>query len=172
MRGELESGRVQKLENVPGWKWDPLASAWEEGFRRLQEYVDENGSAAVPFAFTADDYKLGQWVVQQRQRKSKGNIIPDRASRLESLPGWTWDPNADRWETSFAAILEYVRDNGHARVPVAFRTGQDFRLGGWVAEQRTAYSEGRMSQDRKDRLEALPGWTWTVPLGGAVRRLK
>jgi hypothetical protein len=37
---------------------------------------------------------------------------------------------------------------------------EGYRLGGWVTEQRS--NKETMNSDRRQRLEALPGWVWKV----------
>ena len=48
---------------------------------------------------------------------AKGTLDADRQRRLQDLPGWTWDPYADKWEEGFRRLLDYVERHGHARVP-------------------------------------------------------
>ena len=135
---------------------------WEEGFSRLLDYVKRNGDARVPRSCTIDGYKLGAWVKGQRRIFGKGLLDADRQHRLESLDGWTWDPNADRWEEGFRRLLHYVERNGDARVPATY-TVDGFRLGAWVNVQRNAHSKGTLDADRERRLrEEVPGWTWSA----------
>ena len=84
-------------KNSPGWSWDPFADLWEEGFRRLVQYVERTGNALVQVAYTTDDgYKLGQWVKVQRREHSNGALDADRERRVEGLNGWTWDTLDER----------------------------------------------------------------------------
>lgn len=92
----LGPDRRQRLEELPGWAWDAVAAKWEETFARLLEYVRRNGDARVPFSYSVDGIKLGAWINTQRTNHAKGILDPGRASRLENLPGWTWDARADR----------------------------------------------------------------------------
>lgn len=93
-RGTLEDNRVRQLEALPGWTWGPRADQWEEGFRRLAEYVKHNGDARVSQGEIVDGFKLGAWA--KRQRYDKDSLDTDRARRLEALPGWRWSASGDR----------------------------------------------------------------------------
>ena len=44
--------------------------------------------------------------------------------------------------------------------PLHYVTPDGFKLGSWVSDQRKNKSKNLLSQDRIERLEALPGWSW------------
>jgi superfamily II DNA or RNA helicase len=157
--GILEADRQQRLQDVPGWVWDPFAAQWEEGLRRLRDYVDRHGDALVPDSYRVDGYNLGSWVGVQRRVYSSGTLEVDRQERLQELPGWTWDPYAARWEEGFQRLLDYVELNGDARVPKGY-TVDGYKLGLWVERQRGIYSAGTLQADRQQRLQELHCWTW------------
>ena len=158
-KGTLDADRERRLQDVPGWTWDLRADKWEEGFRRLLDYVERKGDARVPESYTIDGYKLGVWVDSQRSRNSKGTLEADRQRRLQDLPGWIWDPQADKSEEGFRRLLDYVERNGDARVPYSCKI-DGYPLGQWVVAQRSHYARGRLGADRQRRLQDLPGWTW------------
>ncbi len=159
----LAQDRARKLEGLPGWQWEPFSEKWEKGFHSLQQYVAREGDSRVTEAHLEDGFPLGRWVaIQRRLHDSRTRKLPeDRATRLESLPKWTWDPAEATWEESFAKLLAHVRTAGHARV-TRFQVQDGFRLGNWVSAQRVARSRGRLSESRATRLGALPGWVWDV----------
>ncbi|MHB8449306.1 MAG: DEAD/DEAH box helicase [Mycobacteriales bacterium] len=64
------------------------------------------------------------------------------------------------WEQWFGMVQTYVEREGHAAVPVDHMVGT-WRLGLWVAIQRRLGREGALLADRRERLESLPGWSWT-----------
>lgn len=157
IREMLNADRKARLESLAGWVWDPKSDEWEEGFRHLLDFVKTNGNSRVSSGHVCQDgYRLGSWLV--RQRTLLEILDADRKARLESLPGWTWDPRSDDWEGGFRHLLDFVAANGHARVPGDHVCPDGFRLGRWVIKKRT--KEEVLDHDRKARLESLQGWMW------------
>ncbi len=156
-QGRLAPERKARLEALPGWGWDPLTEQWEEGFVRLKEFMKHVGYtsvARIPKVFNG--FPLSTWVA--RQRKIRNDLLPERRMRLEALSGWSWDPHLDRWEEGFGYLKEFVRREGHAKVPKDHATSDGYRLGSWVGRQRTR--KDSVAPEQKARLEAFPGWSW------------
>jgi superfamily II DNA or RNA helicase len=168
--GSLSRDREERLEQLPGWTWDPYAELWEEGFQRVQEYIRINGHGRVPTTYQVDGYRLGGWVQTQRVSHNDRTLDPERESRLESLEGWTWDPRADLWEEGFRHLLAYVEANGTALVPAAYKTDCGYRLGAWVNTQRTKKANNFLAAERRRRLECVPGWAWKASPDSHPRR--
>ena len=154
-REQLSAERRERLEAVPGWTWDSLDAKWEAGFTALTDFAAREGHARVPNSHREGDIPLGKWVSRQRNRREQ--LSAERRERLEAVPGWAWDSLVEQWEAGFAALTAYVAREGHARVPNSHREG-DVRLGQWVSTQRN--QRKRMSAERRERLEAVPGWAW------------
>lgn len=72
------------------------------------------------------------------------------------------DATTSSWEYAFGVLEGFVAREGHALVPTEYRANGEsgFRLGGWVAEQRTTYRRRQLSTDRITRLQSVPGWSW------------
>ena len=156
-RSIMPQDRRERFEALPGWAWNVIDEQWEDGFRQLQKFAEREGHCSMPALYkTEDGYRLGRWVSQQRSNR---DIIPmERRERLEALSGWTWDARADRWEEGFRHLKEFVDREGHSKVNQGFLTSDGYHLGQWIGVQRT--TRDSMTAERKERLEALPGWTW------------
>ena len=160
-KNQLSQDRIVRLESLPGWSWDPISDQWEEGYRQLVHYVTQHGTARVSDRHvTHDGYNLTVWVQGQRQNKSKNRISQNLIDRLESLPGWLWDPHSEQWDEGFSHLKKYVTQHGTARVSAGFVTPDGYKLGIWVARQRSSRSKKQHSQERIKLLESLPGWSW------------
>jgi hypothetical protein len=66
------------------------------------------------------------------------------------------------WEDAYARLREYAEREGHSRVPDAYRDDEAYQLGKWVGKQRQRRKRGTIAGEQIRRLEALPGWVWTV----------
>lgn len=150
----LSGERRQRLQQLPGWTLDARGEWWEEGFGHLQRYVQEHGNARVPQSCVVDGFNLGLWVANQRGRwNTLGN---ERRQRLQTLPGWTLDAKAAFWEEGFHHLQRYAEENGNTKVPQKYIVG-GFKLGVWINTQRINWS--KLDDERKQRLQSLPGWT-------------
>ncbi len=155
------------LEALPGWDWEPLEAAWQEGLVRLRQFVEREGHANVLMRHTEGGFKLGRWVGHRRQEWRTGSLSEERRRMLEALPGWDWEPFEAAWQEGLARLRQFVEREGRANV-LAGHTEGGFRLGKWVSTQRQARRTGRLSGERLRMLEALPGWVWN-PVRGRHR---
>jgi hypothetical protein len=73
-------------------------------------------------------------------------------------PSWSWDPLSDKWEEGFSHLKQFSEREGHCRVLQRYKTDDGYRLGSWFTTQRMA--KDTMEPDRRQRLEALPSWSW------------
>jgi hypothetical protein len=157
--GDLPPERRHRMEEVPGWEWNPHAESWERHFTTLLEFVAREGHARVPTDHVENGLPLAAWVIRHRQEHKAGKVPADRVQRLEGLPGWAWDVLAARWEDHFAALEAFVAREGHARVPTTHHEGP-VRLGPWVIAQRQSNRKEELGPERSARLSDVPGWVW------------
>lgn len=135
--------------------------SWEFWFGLLERYVAENGTAQVYKEHEVGGYRLGGWCAGQRVRGRQGALTSEQRERLESLPGWVWERHDSRWEEGLRFMAEYAAEHGHALIP----SGPNYKgypLGTWAAIQRRDARSGKLSVDRRKRLDRIPGWVWSL----------
>ena len=151
-------------------------SLWEYGFGKAEAYADREGHANVPHSYTdpEDGYQLGWWVATQRRAKngiSTSILTPDRITRLQSLPGWTWNGREEHWDVGFDHLKKFEQSHGHVKVLQDYIDPEDgYKTGRWVANQRTGKrgtGTSVLTPDRIARLDTLKGWAWE---GDEIRR--
>ncbi len=155
-KGQLSADRIKRLNSI-GFSWDPHTEQWEENFAALQSFNKREGHCRPPNRHLEDGLNLSSWVTFQRHLKIKGKLAANRIKRLEAL-GLSWDPLAEQWEESFAALKEFHKREGHCRLPNNHIEGK-VKIALWAGVQRQSKSNGKLSPDRIRRLESL-GFSW------------
>jgi hypothetical protein len=139
---------------------------WEARYAELAAFHEKHGHCLVP-SKKPEVQVLCKWCYTQRHLRRQGTLPADRVTRLEAL-GFRWDATAvpglsyeemldQRWEQSFSRLVVFHERYGHAQVPVLWE--EDEELGGWVYKQRYKARKGRLSEEKRARLDAL-GFPW------------
>ena len=157
--GKLGQHKKHRLDQV-GFVWGHARHTWEQGFQKLLAYKDEHGDMLVPKNYkTSDEFGLGRWVGNQRRAEKLGKLSQDKKHRLEQV-GFVWGHARHTWEQGFQKLLAYKDEHGDMLVPKNYKTSDEFGLGRWVGNQRRAEKLGKLSQDKKHRLEQV-GFVWS-----------
>ena len=145
--------RIEKLDAL-GFIWEASAAQWEEGYVKLQQYLDKEGHCVVPQGHNAiGGFNLGYWV--RGQRANKNDLSSEKINRLDAL-GFIW--SFQEWASGFRVLQQYHAREGNCRVPQGCRVG-DFHLGYWVRDERD--NKERMSLEHIEKLNAL-GFVWGI----------
>jgi glutaredoxin len=151
----LNNTQKQKLDYL-GVNWhltDSREWRWQEMYNQLLEFHKEYGHSRVPQKWDVNR-KLSNWVLVQRRGYMQGIMSSERKRKLEQL-GFVWDFKyvyEDQWEEKFQLLVEFIKENGHTKVPLTY---VDQRLAGWVDRQRTVNSKGKLSEERKRKLDEV-----------------
>lgn len=154
--GRLSRDRIAALEGIAAWTWDARGDWWSEHFTQLERFVADNGHACPSYGDLVDGFDIGRWVSKQRGLARSGRLSDDRVALLRSLPGWVDHERDAAWELGYSMLERYVET--HGVIPsqkTAMPTG--FRVGAWVAKQRAGRAR---DEERRRRLEGIPGWCW------------
>ncbi len=146
--GSLPKERVKRLAEI-GFDWAPLRSAKESQFAELLAYKEKYGNTNV-----TQRTVLGRWVSGQRGAKRAGSLSDEWIQRLNEI-GFEWNVVDARWEGFFDELLVYKVEHGNTNIPVKWQTD----LGQWASTQRSAKSNGALSEDRIRRLDEI-GFEW------------
>ena len=132
--------------------------SWEEAFLSLVSFKDQHGHCKCPRDWE-EDPKLGCWMSNVKRRQE--TLPPEQYLRLKTI-GFDFerqqDKNESRWEEVFGRLKKYKEKHGACKI-VSKKESSDQFLARWLDTQRVAFLEGRLSDDRKERLESL-GVVW------------
>ena len=155
----------ERALNEIGFDWDPINNRWERMFKELREFKKQPGHVDV--AQKSREYpKLAAWVAKQRfDKKKKRPILETHAHHLDKL-GFTWafSPPAS-WEQRIDELLAYRQTHGDCKVPQ--HRPDSKHLGKWVNTQRTQLKRGKLSAERKAKLDSI-GFVWDIKQKAAL----
>ncbi len=142
--GNLTQEQIEKLTAI-GMEWEPRQEAnFERGLSKLAEYKAVYGNADVKASYiTPEGFALGKWISNIRSKGlSAAGLTKEQRQRLDEL-GMIWDKAEYQWRQSYNAAKEYYIVHGNLDVPRKFETKDGFKLGIWLANQRTNYAGNR-----------------------------
>ena len=140
----------------------PGSRNWRIRREELAAFERKHGHCRVS-ALSKNRAGLYRWVCAQRLRRSLGKLSQEQIRSLDEL-GFSWDgqsktqrDNQARWDAMYEVLAAYQRTHGHCRIPCS--TGEHARLCTWLAAQRDARRNRRLSAERVRRLSQL-GIAW------------
>ncbi len=157
----LDEYKIQKLEQVPNWSWEPRKGRFPKAIALLKDYQDEHGNLEVLIDHvTEDGTRLGSWISNRRSEYLSGNLSREKIDALEALEGWTWDADGAAFLKGLEYLKKFVEENQHALVLARDRAADGYKLGSWVGHIRKKFKDGDLSADKIDMLTSISGWTW------------
>ncbi|GKY98276.1 hypothetical protein MPSEU_000785200 [Mayamaea pseudoterrestris] len=184
-KNRMVEERMRQLEEL-GFHFRVHVDKWEDHYRELQMYSQQNGNTMVPTHY-AQNPKLGRWVHTQRHQRrqmlkgKKSSMTPARTQLLDQL-GFSWEVRQTlagprhTWRQRFSQCEDFFKVHGHFLIPPAEMP----ELWAWCVEQKlrlmnlhrhgtdaTRTMKTKMSQERVALLANL-GFTKDVDLALAV----
>ncbi len=165
-RGTLPPDQITTLQALPGWVWDVKTSRWDQGLRLLTAYANRTG-APNPHSYylettdnTGGTFTLGVWAMSRRKEYRRGILSPTRIAALEAIDGWEWNPQDAAWWRMFAHLDQAAHHHGTVAHITQTAVIYGVNIGHWVMAQRTRHRQHRLTPDRVNALQVLPGWDW------------
>jgi len=146
--------RIDRLTQLD-FVWDTIADRWEKGYEALTQFRKREGHCSVPAKHLEQGYKLGQWVLVQRNGKRK--LTPERLEKLDRL-SFEWDERDRLWESKFNALINFKKREGHCLVPQK-HIEDGLTLGSWVSLMRR--NRDTLAPERFRKLDEL-GFVWDI----------
>lgn len=149
----LTDGQIRRLDAI-GMNWGGRSEKiWDQYYEKAVQYYRLHGNLSVPRTYEADGLKLGSWVSRQKADYRAGRLSARRAGKLEA--SGAGPPAADAWEAKAALARQYLREHGTARIPQD-AVVDGVWLGKWLAVQRKARADGKLTPEQERQLEGIP----------------
>jgi superfamily II DNA or RNA helicase len=155
----LSEERIAQLTEI-GFSWNLMDemrfSAWDEGIRALDSYINREGDSYVPKSHREDGFELYSWCTSQRKRFSDNKLSEGQVLQLNQR-NFDWNPLATRWNRWIDLLKKYRELNGHIDIPKR-TVFEGEKLGAWIGNLRS--KKGKLSKERIDELDEL-GFIWS-----------
>jgi len=123
---------------------------WHQSYQALVEYKNTHGSANVPQLYP-EDVSLGQWVNQQRSKRS--SLKPEQYQALCDV-GFVWNPREAKWDAMYERLKTFKeKHDGTTKVPQKY--APDPELARWVQKQRALAFQGKHTPQRQEKLAQI-----------------
>lgn len=135
----------------------PFAAVW--GVLRALRSVDPRMAAELRHAHSwrpAHHHQTGPRPGELLRFDLTGVDVASLAARVLDEPG-----TDETWAQMLDLLRDWSRQHGHTAVPWGTMVGGR-PLGRWAGAQRRAYALDVLHPSRVTRLNAVPGWAWTV----------
>jgi len=156
----LDPSAIARALDLLVWPSDGavLSAPRRAGLAAAVRYHAERGHLRVSADYEdAYGYRLGAFVTGQRTAHRAGALDPAWTAELEAL-GMVWDEHEALWQGHMATVEAFHTEHGHLAVPAQAPGGQ------FLADQRTAARNGRLTPARDAELTALDP-DWMLPHG-------
>ncbi len=154
----LSEERISALNEI-GMEWRTRQEIqWDEAYGLLVEYFSTHGNIDIQNRYrTKNGFGLGVWLCKQRTKYSKGQLEKKYVERLNKLdPNWS-NRLVHTWDESFLLAKRYYLENGNLRVPHDYKA-EGVRLNAWLSFQRVMQHKGKLSSDKKEKLDTIGMW--------------
>ena len=156
-QGKLTDRQIQLLDEF-GMEWrTPDEVRFDEGIEKLTEYIERTGSTQVPSMYCCEDgFQLGRWLLYLRQKysKDKDYLTNDQIARFDKL-GFDLSMRGDVWQKRYEEVCGYFTLHNVTKLPMHYKSADGVDLYDWIIQQKRAYKEQRLAEDRAVKLRKI-----------------
>ncbi len=155
---------------------------FNRAIQEISKYFNKHGNTYIPNNYILEDgFKLGQFC---RMIRSQKKLAAEKITLLNSINGWVWDIEEDKFQHMFTALKLFIEKNNG--LPNKGLLNSDvsigdykLNLGTWIFTLRNLYNKiqlglikdsgiKKLLKDKNDprikKLESLPHWEWSLKI--------
>ena len=161
-KGKLSDDKIIKLEKLQFWYWE--YDSFNKIYERLEQFIKINNKLPSDRLKTVQEKRLAEWCSEKRYDKKKGELSDDHIQKLEKLQYWYWtDENIKivikSFDESYEQVKKWIEINN--KLPTeTIKDKYEAKLRIWCMHQRHLKKNGKLSNDKIQKLEKLNGWYW------------
>ena len=103
-----------------------------------------------------DGFQLGRWLSYLRQKLSKDEsyLTNEQLARFTKL-GVDLSMRVDVWQKRFEEVCSYFALHNVTKLPMHYKSADGVDLYDWIIQQKRAYKEQRLAEDRAVKLRKI-----------------
>lgn len=172
----LTTEQVSKLDLL-GFTWgeSKLLSdmdVWMKGYENMKQFYATHKHTTL--TVKNSDKQMRSWATMQRHRKRNEDLKPEYVKLLDGL-NFDWEPDnkgslpdEERWMERFQELIAFKEK--FKTTNVSQTNKEYYKLSRWVLEQRRHFTKNKLSDFRKQKLEAI-GFIWDARKEKATAQL-
>jgi len=91
---KLSTNKKKKLELLPNWSSNKQYKGFNRRYDELLSFISKNNRFPINSRkMDYDEFLLGRWVLQIKNRYKKGKLNVDHIKKVENIKGWKWQKN-------------------------------------------------------------------------------
>ena len=144
---------------------EATTESWTFYFQLFKSYFKEfkKGYLGAEYV-TVDGYRLGTWVMSQRQQKKNGTLSTWRMEKLNSTNGWFWTDEEARWEKFTVKLKSHIQKFNSTGIHQDFCDEDGYPLGQQISQYRIKYKNKSIKKYQIKFLEGIPDWVWNAEI--------
>ena len=152
--GKLSKERIEKLESINIILTNVNNKKWNDNFNVLKEYIERYNNMPK-YTEEYNDNSIGRWLSKQKALHRNGKLSKERIEKLESIGVFNTIQKVEKrtWDETFNLLKNFIKD--YHRFPKYNEKYNNYNIGGWIVKQKSLYKQGKLSKERKQKLESI-----------------
>ena len=171
-RGTLLKSEIDELNKL-GFVWTALQDNWDANFSELKKYFKIHGHSDVE---STEDQDLYYWCWRQKKRAKR--LTEEQKQKFATVnfsytirpktpnTGLPRQPKLNSHNKNWDEMLERLKTfkEQYQTFQIPKKTNEEKQLASWIFTQRISNNNGKLSQDRIDKLNAIQ-FPWVIGRG-------